>query len=166
MSKRIVVTIGVAFGLTALAAGGVVAWGALSVDKEPSLERVTTLSTEDALSPPSGMSLTPPPPDVASAIPISAEAALAVAWREEGAPGDPTTADATLALLTWGSTYVGTPVWVITYRGACVPAHGPYGTKGGGCLLIPFNTLVDATTGTYVLSYATSEGGYQTRPIG
>lgn len=55
---------------------------------------------------------------------------------------------------------------MISYQDACVPPHGPYGTKGGECFLIPFNTLLDATTGAYVLSYATSEGGYQTRPFG
>ena len=71
MSKRIVITVGVAVGLAALAAGGAVAWGALGDAGEPTLEQVTTLSAENSLSPPSGVSLTPPAPELESTVPIS-----------------------------------------------------------------------------------------------
>lgn len=168
MSKRLRMRtlLGAVFALAALAVGGAAAWGALGGDDEPALDRVTALSAEESISPPSGMSLTPSTADQASTAPISAEEALDIAWEEEGAPGDPAKADATFALLTWGAAYMETPVWVITYEGTCVPQHGGYGAEGGQCLLIPFKTLIDATTGTYVLSYATSDGGYETSQIG
>lgn len=84
MSKRIFVTISVVAAIAASAVGGAVALDARSGGDEPTLHHVTALSTGDSLSSPSGMSLTAPTPEVASAVPISAQQALAVAWQEEG----------------------------------------------------------------------------------
>lgn len=99
---------------------------------------------------------------------IPVERAFDIAWEEEGAPGNPTEASATFALFTWGS-FVDTPVWVITYWDTCIPLLGPPQTgaeaKKAVCALIPMSTLIDATTGAYILSFARSEGGYELRTL-
>jgi hypothetical protein len=57
---------------------------------------------------------------------ISEEDALRIAWREEGR-SDATLASATLAISrTSGEEGVKeTPVWIVTYEGVCIRAHGP-----------------------------------------
>jgi hypothetical protein len=92
------------------------------------------------------------PPDGAKPA-VTGEDAVEIAWREEGAAGDPTGVKATLALLTWGDEFQRTLVWVVTYEGACVIRQGPPGNKFE-CVEQPFHTLIDATTGRYIASYS------------
>jgi hypothetical protein len=84
--------------------------------------------------------------------------ALASAWSIEGAPGDPTGAEATLAAVTWPEFGVSGDVWVITYSGTCALVFGPPGKSDsshgdGSCNAEPFATVVDAHTGDYLVSY-------------
>jgi hypothetical protein len=90
-------------------------------------------------------------------VPFSGEQAIATAWKEEGAPGNPTGVHATLALLDWGSKEVSPPVWVVTYEGAeCVQQAGEPGQLAP-CVFQDFHTLIDANTGTYIASFTAPE---------
>jgi len=90
---------------------------------------------------------------------VSAGKALDTAWKQEGAPGSPKSAHATLALLTWGDRFQQAPVWLITYEGGeCQQQAGAPGSDAP-CVFQSFDTFIDATTGEYVASYTTDDAG-------
>ena len=86
---------------------------------------------------------------------ISREEALNIAWREEGRP-DATSVDATLAISRveedGGSDE--RPVWIVTYEGVCVVAHGPPQGRPPGqrCAASTYGVVIDATTGQFLVA--------------
>lgn len=150
----------------ALAVGLVVVGAtALGSGTKPTLEDDVVAPVGESISAPEAMTLVAADPGESADAQLPAERAFEIAWEKEGAPGDPKEASATFALLSWGS-FVDTPVWVITYPDACVPLGGPpVPGKKPVCALVPMNTLIDARTGKFIISFARSEGGYEVRPI-
>jgi hypothetical protein len=134
--------------------GGAAAAGALDQDYEWS-EPMPPVTSDASLTaavedPALGLSLDPPGE---SATPvIDGREAAGIVWAEEGAPGQPKEIHVTYALLTWGSDFRRSPVWVVTYLGGeCIPAAGGPGDPYT-CVDEPFHTLVDADTGEYIAS--------------
>jgi hypothetical protein len=89
---------------------------------------------------------------------LTGDEAVQAAWNIEGAPGKPTSVHALLGILNWGG-YKDLPVWLLTYTGVCVPSHGPYGSAGG-CLGTVVHTVIDASTGDYIASFADGTGSF------
>jgi transcription elongation factor len=86
---------------------------------------------------------------------VSAEEALQTAWGT-GVPGSPTSATAAYGALTEARYvgYKGSPAWLITYSGACVPNFGPANDDRSECLGSKWNVIVDAETGDVVVTYS------------
>jgi len=94
-----------------------------------------------------GLTLSPPTlPPV-----ISGEQAVQVAWAEGGPPSDPSGVTAVYGLLTW-SEYDNLPAWLVSFLDVCQHPNGP-GTATD-CVVRPWSTLVDATSGEYLASYS------------
>ena len=86
---------------------------------------------------------------------VSDTEALSVSWTQEGAPGTPSSEQATLALLTniyFGGPHTESPVWLVTYEGACI--HHFAAQADATCASSEFNVLIDATTGDYIASFS------------
>jgi hypothetical protein len=81
---------------------------------------------------------------------ISEEDALRIAWREEGR-SDATSVSAALAISrTSGEEGVKeTPVWIVTYEGVCILAHGPP-PGSNECAASTWAVTIDATTGEFL----------------
>ena len=78
--------------------------------------------------------------------------ALRIAWREEGRR-DATSVRSELALLRVADQGRTTerPVWIITYEGVCVLAHGPpQNPMRGECAASAWGVMIDATTGAFL----------------
>ncbi len=139
-------------------------------DGDPVLGDAQAFEDGTPLHAPTGMSLIAAQDEPSSEF-ISAEEALDVAWELEGSPGSPETATAVLAELSWGERYSNLPVWVISLPDACVPLFGPIQTGSAAdapaeCAKTPFDTIIDAVSAEFVASYAVSDAGYETVPIG
>jgi hypothetical protein len=92
-------------------------------------------------------SIEPAPPGLEPR--ITEEEALRIAWREEGR-SDATSVSATLALMRisdQGRTKE-TPVWIVSYEGVCVRAHGP--VPNNECVASTYGVTIDATTGEFL----------------
>lgn len=119
-------------------------------EPQPSITSVQELASTRAFAD-LGMTLDSPEQDFAPG--FSAEEAVAKAWIEEGAPGDPKGVHVTLAILTWGEKIQDMPVWILTYDDAeCFQASGPV-LDPKVCVNQPFHTIMDATTGEYIASF-------------
>lgn len=145
-------------GFSAAACGGAVVAqstpGGGPVGTSPGEPLLTTTSTAASASTDAESGFTLTPPGVTAA--LSAQSALDAVWPVEGAPGHPTTASAEFAQITWPAFgYTARAVWIFTYYPAtCIPMHGP----GGGCRVLNYHTIADATTGAFVASYDESAG--------
>jgi len=136
------------------AVAGAVASSYVWNDPQPPITAVADLS-QVVVDTEVGLKLEPPGSSPQPA--VSGRDAVAKAWEDEGAPGDPKGVHADFALLTWGTEHRGTPVWVVTYEGGrCIPAAGEPGTTAG-CATQAFHTLIDATTGQYIASYTSPD---------
>jgi hypothetical protein len=84
---------------------------------------------------------------------ISEEDALRIAWHEEGR-SDATSASAALVISrTSGEEGVKeTPVWIVTYEGVCIRAHGPPQAGGNECVASTYGVMIDATTGEFLVA--------------
>lgn len=101
------------------------------------------------------MAITLRPPSESDVPAICGNEALATAWREEAEGSNPTRAIAKLT--DFEGPNFGMPeevlVWVVSYKGFCVPIEGPEGGRQG-CAGEELNVVVDATTGEYQFSYS------------
>jgi hypothetical protein len=100
------------------------------------------------------------PPPAGTEPNVSAEDARDKAWAEEGAEGNPTSVQLTYATLNWGK-YVDTPVWLLTYKGTCIPVGSGVGSEGEEppktqCRRLDFHTLMNADSGDYIASFVDS----------
>lgn len=105
------------------------------------------------------------PPKFTAEPAIDARTALAVA-RERQNPGEAEEIFLTFALLKEAPD-PARPVWVVTYRGVCVPRSGPVGKKPATtCAPDELNVLVDGSTGNVRPGFATgrSVAEYGPRP--
>lgn len=93
------------------------------------------------------------PPQITAEPGIDARTALAVA-RERHSSGGATDIVLSFALLDEDQGPRPSPVWVVTYRGVCVPRSGPFGRSSPGCASDEFNVLVDGITGNVRLGFA------------
>lgn len=84
---------------------------------------------------------------------ISEEDALRIAWHEEGRV-DATSVRAALAISrTSGEEGVKeTPVWILTYEGVCIRAHGPPQAGNNECVASTYGVMIDATTGEFLVA--------------
>jgi hypothetical protein len=85
---------------------------------------------------------------------ISEEDALRVAWREEGR-SDATSVSAVLAISRTSGEEGGvkeTPVWIVTYEGVCIRAHGPPQAGSNECVASTYGVVIDATTGEFLVA--------------
>jgi hypothetical protein len=83
---------------------------------------------------------------------ISCEEALAVAAKEAGTP-ESRRASSVDAILDWYAESQGSEpvrVWIVTYRDAIQPIHGPTNYEGPTCSLGDWRIVVDAAGGTVV----------------
>jgi hypothetical protein len=148
------VSVAVLVAVTSATALAVAGNGYRWTDPQPPITSVKELATKTIVSD-VGLTLDAPATQVAPG--ISAQEAVKTAWAEEGAPGDPQGVHVSLALLTWGTGYTKTPVWVVSYEGAdCMIAAG---APGGAeeCVKQAFHTLVNAESGDYVASFTSPE---------
>jgi len=85
---------------------------------------------------------------------ITKEDALGIAWREEGRR-DATSVTAALAVMRT-SDQEGTketPVWIVTYEGVCVLAHGPpQNPMRGECVASTWGVMIDTMTGEFLVA--------------
>ena len=84
---------------------------------------------------------------------ISEEDALRIAWREEGR-SDATSVSAALAISRTSSEegLTETLVWIVTYEGVCIRAHGPPQASSNECVASTYGVMIDATTGEFLVA--------------
>ena len=94
-------------------------------------------------------SIEPAPPGLEPR--ITEADALRIAWREEGR-SDATSVRSELALLRVADQgrMQETPVWIVTYEGVCVRAHGPI--PNNECVASTYGVMIDATTGEFLVA--------------
>ncbi len=98
----------------------------------------------------------PPPPAVEPV--IDAAEAVDIAWQEGGFGG--TSQQATLALIPPGDDFTADILaWIVRYEGYCSHPVGIAGDENEGeCVYQPNFTLIDATTGDFIMSWTRPEG--------
>jgi hypothetical protein len=99
-----------------------------------------------------------PPPHGAPL--VAAADGVRIAWFEDGSPGA-TGANAIYALLpAGGDIKADTPVWLVTFEGACLPLYGGALYKGVLPSCAPhnseWNVIINAVTGDYIASFTLS----------
>jgi hypothetical protein len=102
-----------------------------------------------------GLAFSPPPTGSEPA--VSASDALDIAWKESAI--DAKQQQAILALAPKGGTFPDDLlVWIVRYDGGCVePIGGRVGGKHPGCAVMPVWTMIDATTGEFLITWAHAE---------
>jgi hypothetical protein len=111
------------------------------------------LSAEDWLVPQNyptlGITLGPPAPGTSPR--MTAQEAVAVAWGD--VPSSSTSAAPFFA--TYSSTAIDLlPVWVVEFKGVCVPNDGPPGNSGPPCFpTTDWNVVIDDLTGELVVAF-------------
>jgi len=103
-----------------------------------------------------GTTFSPPPPDADPA--VDSAAAINRAWEAEPRPdADSVTAELVVMESDQLATTAPTLVWLVTYNGTCVRAHGPVEFDyHGECVGTEQNVLIDATTGEFISTFAIS----------
>lgn len=114
---------------------------------------VISVDSADAI-PSMGIVFGPPPTSLPPA--IGADEAAERACAEEGRV-DATSATAKYVLFRseqFGIPAPGSPVWIVSYQGICVPVYGPAGHPlQGTCAGTVWNVIIHAGTGEFIAAY-------------
>jgi hypothetical protein len=91
---------------------------------------------------------------------VSADEAVAVAWRDGGVPDDATSAVPIYAYAPAGGLLpAGLPVWLIEFTGVCFIAHGsnPHdiGPTPAACApnVTGYDVVIDSSTGGFITGF-------------